>query len=333
MSHRTARRPALNHNSRLTPHGRLLLVQRVAEGQPAAHVAKELGISRTAAYRWLRRYREEGPEGLIDRSSRPRRSPAATTPQRVQQVLHARQHHREGPADLSVRTGVPARTISRIIARAGWPRLWELDPITGDRIRAGRATEHRYEHASPGDLIHVDVKKIGRIPAGGGWRAEQGQTREVHNTGHQRVGFDYIHVAVDDHSRLAYAEALPDETGQTCAEFLARAAVFMAAHGAPLKRVMTDNALAYTRSRAFQSVLGRLGVKHVRTKPRHPWQNGKAERFNRTLQEGWAYRRRYTSTTDRTAALGPWLDFYNHQRRHSALGGQPPISRCQQARG
>lgn len=333
MSNGTVRVPTLNHNSRLTPHGRRLLVERVQAGQPIAHVAKEMGISRAAAYRWIRRYREEGPAGLFDRSPRPHTSPNATSPEKVQEVLQARHDHREGPADLSVRTGVPERTVSRIIARAGKPRLWEMDPLTGARIRAGRASERRYEREHPGDLLHVDVKKLGRIPEGGGWRAEPGQSRQNHATGHQRVGFDYVHVAVDDHSRLAYAEVLPDETGQTCAAFLTRAAAFMASHGAPVQRVMTDNALAYIRSRPFQSALGRLGAKHIRTKPRHPWQNGKAERFNRTLQEGWAYRRRYTSNTARTQALGAWLDFYNHQRRHSALGGHPPITRCQQAAG
>ncbi|MEV7648641.1 integrase core domain-containing protein, partial [Arthrobacter sp. NPDC089319] len=146
----------------------------------------------------------------------------------------------------------------------------------------------------------------------------------------RRIGFDYIHVAVDDHSRLAYAEALPDEKGPTCAGFLQRAAAFMAAHGAPVQRVMTDNAWAYRKSRDFQDTLNELGVKHKLIKPRHPWQNGKAERFNRTLQEGWAYRRPYASNQERTDALPTWLDFYNHHRAHSAIGGRPPISRCKQ---
>jgi transposase InsO family protein len=326
MSNGTVR---VHRNARLTPAGRRILVERVESGRPIAHVAKEMGVSRTCAHRWVGRFREHGWDGLTDRSSRPRSCPHATAPHVVEAVLSARTKHREGPADLAVRCGVPERTISRIIARAGLPRLWELDPITGERIRAGRATETRYERAAPGDLLHLDVKKLGKIPDGGGWRVH-GRSEAVRGRG---IGYDYVHVAVDDHSRLAYAEVLPDETGQSCAGFLERAAAFMADNGAPVRRVMTDNAMAYTRSRAFQTALATLGARHVRTKPRHPWQNGKAERFNRTLQEGWAYRRAYTNGQDRTAALPVWLHFYNHQRRHTALGGQPPITRCNQPAG
>lgn len=330
MSNGTAR---LHRNARLAPEGRRILVQRVLDGSPVAHVAKQMGVSRTCAHRWVRRHREQGFEGLKDRSSRPRSCPHATSPERTAAVLAARVAHREGPGDLAVRCGVPERTVSRIIARAGLPRLWEMDPLTGASVRAGRATDVRYEHPAPGDMLHIDVKKVGRIPARGGWRADPAQSRANHATGHSRVGYDYVHVAIDDYSRLAYAEVLADETGKTCAEFLARAAAWMAGHGMVVRRVMTDNALAYTRSKLFQSALGRVGAKHVRTKPRHPWQNGKAERLNRTLQEGWAYKRVYASNEERAAALGPWLHFYNHQRRHSALGGQPPISRCDQRAG
>ena len=238
--------------------------------------------------------------------------------------------HREGPATLGLRCGVSARTVSRILARAGMPRLWNLDPVTGARIRASRATDRRYERDAPGDMIHIDVKKLGRIPDGGGWRADPKQSARNHATGHERVGFDYVHVAVDDYTRLAYAEVLPDEKGPTCAGFLTRAAAAMAANGAPVKRVMTDNAFAYRLSRDFQDALTALGAKHILIKPRHPWQNGKAERFNRTLQEGWAYRQPFTSNQARTDALQPWLNFYNNHRPHGSLGGQPPISRCNQ---
>lgn len=315
-------------NARLAPAGRMILVQRVASGRPVAHVAKEMGISRPTAYRWVNRYREEGPPGLEDRSSKPKSCPHATSPAKTAEVLTTRAEHRTGPADIASRTGVGVRTVSRILSRAGVAKLWELDPLTGIRIRAARATDRRYERDTPGDMIHIDVKKLGRIPDGGGWRADPHQSARNHNTGHTKVGFDYVHVAVDDHSRLAFVEVHPDEKGPTCAGFLERAAAFMASHGAPVKRVMTDNAFAYRLSKDFQHALSTLGAKHILIKPRHPWQNGKAERFNRTLQEGWAYRQVFDSNQARTDALQPWLDFYNHQRPHGSLGGKAPITRC-----
>jgi transposase InsO family protein len=321
MSHR---------NARLTPTGRRILIERVLSGRPVAHVAKEMGVSRTCAHRWLSRYRSHGWEGLADRSSRPKSCPHATAADVAADVLAQRLEHREGPVDLGRRCGVSARTASRILARAGMPRLWDLDPVTGARIRASRATDRRYERDAPGEMIHIDVKKLGRIPEGGGWRADPAQSTANHRSSDQKLGFDYIHVAVDDHSRVAYAEVLPDEKGPTCAGFLTRAAAFMASHGAPVRRVMTDNAFAYRLSNDFQNALTTLGAKHILIKPRHPWQNGKAERFNRTLQEGWAYRQPFTSNQARTQALQPWLDFYNNHRPHGSLGGKPPISRCNQ---
>lgn len=277
MSHR---------NARLTPIGRRIIIERVLAGRPVAHVAKEMGISRTCAHRWLSRYRTHGWDGLEDRSSRPKSCPHATPARVVSEVLAKREKHREGPAGLDIRCGTSARTVSRILARAGMPRLWDLDPVTGVRIRASRATGRRYERDAPGDMVHIDVKKLGRIPDGGGWRADPKQSARNHAAGHTKVGFDYVHVAVDDYTRWAYAEVLPDEKGPTCAGFLTRAAAAMAANGAPVKRVMTDNAFAYRLSRDFQDTLAALGAKHILIKPRHPWQNGKAERFNRTLQEG-----------------------------------------------
>jgi transposase InsO family protein len=173
--------------------------------------------------------------------------------------------------------------------------------------------------------VHLDVKKIGRIPEGGGWRAHGRGERPADKRG---AGYDYIHVAVDDHSRLAYAEVLPDEKGPTCAEFLSRAAAWFAEHGITrIERVLTDNAKNYTRSRDFAAALAAIGARHKTIRPHCPWQNGKAERFNRTLQAEWAYRRIYLSNTDRTAALDPWLNFYNTRRRHTALDGHPPITR------
>ena len=319
----------VHRNARLTPAGRRILVQRVFEGRPVAHVAKEMGVSRTCAHRWLKRFVEQGWDGMEDRSSIPNSCPHATAAAKIEQVLSARVKHREGPVELGERCQVPARTVSRIIARAGLPRLWELDPISGERIRASRATDHRYERDTAGELLHIDVKKLGKIPNGGGWRVH-GRSEAVKGRG---IGFDYVHVAVDDHSRLAYVEVLPDEKGPTCARFLTNAAEFMATRGAPVQEVMTDNALAYIRSTAFAKAMADLGVKHRRTKPRSPWQNGKAERFNRTLQEGWAYKNAYDSSDHRTQTLTDWLDFYNHRRNHSALGGRPPISRCNQPAG
>jgi transposase InsO family protein len=324
MSHR---------NARLTPNGRRIIIERVLAGRPIAHVAKEMGISRTCAHRWVSRYRDHGWDGLQDRSSRPKSCPHATPATVVADVLAQRVEHREGPADLALRCGTSARTVSRILARAGLPRLWDLDPVTGARIRASRATERRYERDAPGDMIHIDVKKLGRIPEGGGWRVDPAQSPANHRSSGKNLGFDYVHVAVDDHSRFAYAEVLPDEKGPTCAGFLARAAATLAANGAPVKRVMTDNAFAYRLSRDFQDALAALGAKHILIKPRHPWQNGKAERFNRTLQEGWAYRQAFTSNKARTDALQPWLDFYNNHRPHGSLGRKPPISRCNQPAG
>lgn len=320
MSHR---------NARLTAAGRKILVDRVFSGRPVAHVAAEMGISRQCAHRWVNRYREHGVDGLEDRTrvaySRPQRTPAAVEAA----VVRHRTTDREGPAELSRRTGAHPRTVSRIIARAGLPHLWQLDPVTGEQTRSSQRSNNRYERDAPGDMIHVDVKKLGRIPDGGGWRADPGQDRAVHRTGHQRTGYDYIHAAVDDHSRLAYAEVLPDEKGPTCASFLHRAADYFAGCGFTVKRVMTDNALAHRHSNDFQTALRDLAAKHILTKPHCPWQNGKVERFNRTLAAGWAYNRPYTSNQDRTDALPAWLAFYNNRRQHTSIGG-PPINRCHQ---
>ncbi len=234
---------------------------------------------------------------------------------------------RPGPARIGLATGVPARTVSRVLLRRGLPRLAECDPLTGHRIRATRHTTLRYEHAAAGDLVHLDVKKIGRIPPGGGWRAHGRGTRPGTSRG---LGYDYVHAAVDDHSRLAYAEILTDERGTTCAGFLLRAAAWFAANGVPrLRRVLTDNAKNYLISRDFAAAITAIDAHHKTIKPHCPWQNGKVERFNRTLQTEWAYHDVYPDNTARTAALAPWLDHYNTERGHTALDGRPPISRVQ----
>jgi len=314
-----------HRNARLTVHGRRLLVERVlVDRRPVAHVAKELGVSRQCAHRWVARYDAEGAAGLADRSSRPRRCPRRTSPGTEARVLAARDALRAGPATIAAETGVPERTVTRVLRRHQVPRLAECDPITGAAIRARRMTDRRYEREHPGELVHIDVHKQGRIPDGGGHRVH-GRSEKVRGRG---IGYDYIHALVDDHSRLGYAEALPDETGATAAAFLLRAAAYFAAHGIPtIERVLSDNAFAYRNSVAFRDAVAALGAEQRFIRPHCPWTNGKVERFNRTMQTEWAYRRRYHSNDERTAALDTWIEHYNTRRRHHALGGHPPISR------
>lgn len=319
----------VHRNARLAVTGRLILVRRILAGRPVSHVAKEMGVSRQCAHRWLARYRAAGEAGLLDRSSRPVSSPTATPAAIATAVVELRSRERLGRDDVARHCGVSPRTVSRLIARAGLPALHELDPVTGIALRASRRTQVRYERDAPGDLIHIDVKKLGRIPEGGGWRIDGPATIDHHGTRDRKIklGFDYIHVAIDDHSRLAFAQILPDEKGTTCAAFLAAAAEFFARHGIRIREVMTDNAKNYTVSAAFQQQLAVLDAKHITTKPHCPWQNGKAERFNRTMQEYWAYRAPYASNQHRADALAPWLAHYNYARPHTACGGRPPISR------
>jgi transposase InsO family protein len=314
-------------NARLTFHGRLTIVRRVrAQGRPQAHVAKEMGVSRKTVAHWVARHDAEGEAGLHDRSSRPHTSPRRTSAEVEDRVVALREQERRGQDWLGPELDVPPRTVSRILRRHQLPYLRELDPVTGEVIRSSKATTVRYEYERPGQLVHMDVKKIGRIPDGGGWKAHGRAAASSSRDRARRIGFDYVHSLVDDHSRLAYSEVLPDEKGATCAAFLARAAGYFAAHGIPrIERVMTDNAWAYRYS--LRTVVAALGAKQIFIKPHCPWQNGKVERLNRTLQTEWAYRQPYTTNADRTAALAPWLEHYNTGRRHSALGGRPPISR------
>jgi len=314
-----------HRNARLTVHGRRLIVERVlVQGRPRSHVAKEMGVSRQCVSRWIARYQAEGEPGLQERSSRPHHPASRTCPEVEQRVLAVREDERRGQDWIGPELGVPARTVSRILRRHRVPYLRELDPMTGEVIRSSKATAVRYERDRPGELVHMDVKKIGRIPDGGGWRAHGRAARDPDRT--HKVGFDYVHSLVDDHSRLAYSEVLSDEKGATCAGFLARAAAYFAAHGITrIERVMTDNAWAYKWS--LRDVVAQLGARQVFIKPHCPWQNGKVERLNRTLQTEWAYRQVFTSNTERTNALAPWIEYYNTRRRHSALGGLPPISR------
>jgi transposase InsO family protein len=320
-------------NARLTPAGRLVMVQRIAAGRPVAHVAAEMGVSRTTAWRWWRRWQVEGQAGLVDRSSiartHPRRTPACTET-RIRVWRHL---SRRGPVFIAAQLGAPASTVGRVLARHHTPLLAACDPVTGQVIRARRHSARRYEHARPGDLIHLDVKKLGRIPDGGGWRAhgrsESVRGRKVHG---RALGYDYVHAAVDDHSRLAYAEIHPDEKGVTAAAFLRRAATYFTTHGIThIDRVITDNAFAYRHSTAFQTAVADLGARQKFIRPHCPWTNGKVERFNRTLATEWAYSRIFTSNDDRAALLPTWVEHYNLTRPHLGIGGHPPIDRVNNA--
>ncbi|MEV7111712.1 IS481 family transposase [Streptomyces anulatus] len=315
MSHR---------NARLTVHGRRLLVDRVCSGRPVAHVAAEMGISRPTAHKWLRRWRSEGESGLTDRSSRPRRTPHRTSAATEARICSVRQDRKLGPARLGPVLGMPASTVHRVLTRHGLSRLAFLDRPTGQVIR-------RYERDRPGELIHVDVKKLGRIPDGGGHRT---LGRQAGRATRSNVGFDYIHSAVDDHSRLAYSEIHDDEKVATCAGFLTRAAAFFHRQGITrIERVLTDNAWAYRKGLAWKAALADLRATGKLTRAYRPQTNGKVERFNRTLAEEWAYQRPYTSNDERTAALADFLHTYNHHRSHTALGGQPPITRVNNPAG
>jgi transposase InsO family protein len=315
-----------HRNARTTVHGRKLIVARHRAGWGQAHIAAAMGISRKCVRTWITRYATEGEAGLVDRSSRPHTSPTRTSAEAEDRIVATRRRERRGPAWIGAELGVPARTVSRVLARRGQPRLAALDPMTGQVIRSSKVTAVRYERSRPGELVHMDVKKLARIPDGGGWRAHGRAATVDHRHKPVPTGFDYVHSLVDDHSRLAYSEILPDEKGATCAAFLARAAGYFAGHGIlRIERVMTDNAWAYRWS--LRAVITTLGARQKFIRPHCPWQNGKVERLNRTLTTEWAYRRAFTSNDQRAAALAPWIEHYNTQRRHSALGGRPPISR------
>lgn len=320
MSHR---------NARLNARGRQLLVERVCEhGWAVAHAAKAQGVSRQCAHRWINRFRKEGWPGLHDRSSRPRHCPRQTPVETEEVIVALRVRQRRGQDWIGPELGVPARTVSRVLRRRMVPYLRDCDPLTGEVIRSSKTTAVRYERDRPGELVHVDVKKIGKIPDGGGWKAHGRRMGSSGAKKRARIGYDYVHSMVDDHSRLAYSEILPDEKGTTCAGFILRAAGYFAAHGITgIERVITDNHFSYRHSADVAATMNTLGARHKFIKPHCPWQNGKVERFNRTLQTEWAYRQVFLDNAERAAALAPWLEVYNNQRRHTALGGLPPTSR------
>jgi len=312
----------MHANARLTPVGRLTMVLRIESGRPVAHVAAEMGISRPTAYKWWHRWNDEGELGLVDRPSRPHSCPHRTSPVVEAQIEELRRTLKLGPARIGYRLGVPTSTVHRVLTRLGLSRLSWMDRPTGRVIR-------RYERDRPGELVHVDIKKLGRIPDGGGWKV-LGRTAGNRNARQGRVGFSFIHSAVDDHSRLAYSEILSDERKETATAFWLRAQSWFADHGSAVEEVLTDNGSCY-RSRLFDQALG--AIKHRRTRPYRPQTNGKVERFNRTMLEEWAYVRPYGSEAERVDEFDLFLHLYNHHRSHTALGGKPPISRVNDVPG
>jgi transposase InsO family protein len=305
-----------HRRARLTPFGRWLIVHRVDDlGWPVAHVAAMSGISRATAHKWVRRFHEEGLAGLEDRSSAPLHRPRALPEREVARICRARLRTKDGPHRLGPELGHPRSTIYAVLRRRGLSRLDRLDRPTGVPIR-------RYERERPGELVHLDVKKLGRIPSGGGHRAHGDRRRRG-----RKIGHDFIHVAVDDHSRLAYVEVLADERGETAAGFVLRTAAHLAELGITIERVMTDNAKCYVKSKAFQDALTDIGASHRRTRNYRPQTNGKAERFIQTLLKEWAYDRAYPNNAARLRRLPKVVETYNHRRPHTSLGGLPPISR------
>jgi hypothetical protein len=287
-----------------------------------------MGVSRATAHKWLNRFREEGTEGLTDRSSRPRTCRHQLSPRDEKRILRCRQDTLQGALLIALELELNPSTVGRVLQRHQVPLLSWLDPTTGVLIRGQRSSHERYEYDAPGGLIHVDVKKLGKIPDGGGWRVH-GRSEKVRGRAqkHRKLGFDFVHSAVDDHSRLAYSEIHDDEKAASCTAFLARALAFFASHGIAVQRVMTDNHFSYKNNNSWKALIADRGIKHIFIKAHCPWTNGKVERFNRTLQREWAYRRPFTSNEQRRKALSRWLKHYNHKRRHLALGGLPPISR------
>ena len=307
-----------HRNARLTPFGRRVLVDRVVRlGWSPASVADAAGVSRATVYKWLRRFHEEGHAGLEDRPSRPKTCPTALPSRSVQRILGARRRAKVGPHQLAGMLGMPRSTIYGVLRRHGVSRLSHIDRPTGIPIR-------RYQMDRPGELVHVDVKKLARIPAGGGWRM-RGRALAGHPEGQGSRGYDYIHSAVDDNTRIAFSQIRPDETGESCAEFLLATAKAFAEIGITIERVMTDEAKSYTLSRVFKAACAHHRIRHVTTGPFRPWINGKVERFNRTLAEEWAYKRLYRSDADRQRAFNTWLWNYNHNRPHTALKGRSPM--------
>jgi transposase InsO family protein len=312
----------LHANAALSWQGRRRLARRVVEQEWTLTAAAEAaGVSVRCARKWVGRYRAEGEAGLRDRSSAPGRVANRTASDRVEVIVKLRRL-RFTAAEIAETLGMALSTVSGILSRLGLGRLGRL----------GLEQPRRYEHTRPGELVHIDVKRLGRIEGGAGKRITAikrnpyRQRRDQAGVRRNRIGWEYVHVCVDDYSRLAYAEVLRDEKATTAIGFLERAIRFYARHGIRVERILTDNGSAYVSARHALACRA-LHIRHSRTRPYRPQTNGKAERFIRTLLTGWAYGAIYHSSSHRTAALDGWLWHYNHRRRHSALGHQPPVSR------
>ena len=315
-------------NAALTPRARLRLAKLIVEdGWTPGSAAKMFMVSTVTARKWAARFRAEGPAGMVDRSSRPRTCPNRTSPQTSQQILRLRWRRRLGPVQIGGLLGMAPSTVHAVLVRNKVNRLSHIDRVTGEPLR-------RYEHPHPGSMIHVDVTKFANIPDGGGWRyvgrvqGRQNAQTTAHRTGQRgkdyrpHIGTAFLHTVIDDHSRVAYVEICADEKAQTAIGVLERAVAWFAARGVTVERVLSDNVSCY-RSYAWRDACTALGITHKRTRPYRPQTNGKIERFHRTLADGWAYARHYTSEDERRAALPGWIHFYNHHRIHSAIGGTP----------
>lgn len=314
----TNRKALVPHrNAPLTETGRLRLARCVVEDNwPLRRAAERFQVSPTTARRWADRYRQLGEAGMADRSSCPRTSPRRTPTRTERRIIKVRVLRRWGPARIAHLLRLVPSTVHRVLTRYGLARLTHLDRATGRVIR-------RYERERPGELVHVDIKKLGNIPDGGGHKV---LGRQAGRKTRSNAGYSYLHTAVDDHSRLAYSEIHADEKKETATGFWTRAHAFFTQAGITVERVLTDNGSCY-RSRDWRDVLTEAGIAHKRTRPYRPQTNGKVERFNRTLLDEWAYARPYRSETERREAFPGWLHTYNHHRGHTALAGKPPASR------
>ena len=312
-----------HRSSRLTPRGRRLLVDRVlVQGWAAVRVAEAAGVSRATVYKWVRRFQLEGSSGLDDRNSRPRRSPRQVPGSEERRILQLRMGMRKGPNRLGPLVGRAPSTVYAVLRRHHASRLRDFDRMTRTPIR--------YVRERPGELVHVDVKKLGRIPPRGGhWAVGRpvGRRRQAGR------GYDYVHVAVDDMSRLAFTAIYSDETERSACDFVRQLVDFYAGHGIHVERVITDQHRTWRVSKAFAAQLAALGIQHRMTRPYRPRTNGKAERFIQTLDTEWAHGRVWPNSTTRDRALRSWLRFYNRRRPHTSLGDRPPISRVHQDRG
>ena len=317
-------------NAALTPRQRLRIARLVVDdGWAVSQAAAFFHVAWPTAKRWAERYAAMGVEGMADRSSRPHRTPTKTSQQRLRQVVALRWRQRLGPVAIGAQLGMPASTVHAVLKRCRIHRLHHIDVRTGEVVR-------RYEHEKPGAMIHVDVKKLGNIPDGGGWRyvgRQQGKknraaTRDKPRNAHHnpKIGTAFVHTVIDDHSRVAYAEIHDDETAATAIGVLRRAVSWFAARGITVERVLSDNGSAY-KSYAWRDTCAELGIKAKKTRPYRPQTNGKIERFHRTLADGWAFAHHYPTEAARRAALPAWLHSYNHHRPHTAIGGKPPITR------